>query len=116
MKRDDDCIRSLLLEAEADPSPFLLIPMHMSSSAEDIKRRYHATLLVDAGFFAQPGDSTYRLTNQGHDFLAAIRDDNAWRKIKEVAQSVGGFTLNMLMQAGINLLMAEASRRLGFAL
>lgn len=37
MKRDDDYIRALLFEAEETSEPYLLAPLAMSSSDEDLK-------------------------------------------------------------------------------
>ncbi|WP_347139490.1 hypothetical protein [Paracoccus sp. SSK6] len=53
MKRDDDFIRSLLFEAEESRQPFLLAPLHMNPSEEELKRHMHAKWLTDAGFFTR---------------------------------------------------------------
>ena len=90
MKRDDDFIRDLLLEAEADDGPYFTAPLNLSPSAEAQKRYVHAVLLTDAGFFAEVNDGMFRLTNQDHDYLAAIRDDGIWAKTREAAGKVGG--------------------------
>ena len=94
MRRDDDFIRELLLEAEGSNDPWIDAEVTIGTEGEwtNEKRHYHAQLLTDAGFFAvlprQPG--LFRLTNQGHDYLAAIRDDGIWAKTREAAGKVGG--------------------------
>lgn len=91
MRRDDDFIRALLLEAKASDETCIIALLTLNASSEDKKRYVHAQWLTDAGFFAPAGGKgTYRITNQGHDYLAAIRDDGVWAKTKAAAAKVGG--------------------------
>jgi hypothetical protein len=71
----DDYIRALLLEAEASDQMFIIVASHLAPNDEEKKRLVHTQWLCDAGFFAQVGKQTYRITNQGHDYLAAIRNE-----------------------------------------
>ena len=90
MRRDDDYIRELLLEAESSDELYLLAPLFLAPSPEDQKRHAHAVLLTDAGFFAKVNDGVFRITNQGHDYLASIRDDGIWTRTKAAAGKIGG--------------------------
>ena len=63
---------------------------------------------VDSGIF--------RLTNQGHDYLAAIRDDGIWQKTKEAASSAGGVGLGVMKDIAVAYVKQELSTRLGMAL
>ncbi len=93
MKRDDDFIRELLFEIEASDDPYLIADLVMSPSAEDLKRHMHAKWLSDAGLLLEENDGVFRITNQGHDYLAAIRDDGIWKKTKAAASRVPAFLM-----------------------
>jgi hypothetical protein len=102
MKRDDDFIRALLFEAESSDQD-LMIFEDLSPTLEDEKRKVHTLLLCDSGFFARNGQYRYRITNQGHDYLAVIRDDTIWKKTKEGAAKLGGGTLGMMRDLALAL-------------
>jgi DNA-binding transcriptional ArsR family regulator len=58
---------------------------------------------------SQPGSGgiTFRaLTWKGHDFLDCIRDPEAWRKARDVAEKSGGCSLDLLIEVA-----KELSRR-----
>lgn len=98
MKRDDDLIRTMLFDAEAqDDWRFLEVGGELlNPEPEENRRAYHAELLVDAGLVAEVGRGVYRLTNAGHDWLDAVRDDTIWRRTKAGAAKVGGVGLQMM--------------------
>lgn len=116
MKRDDDLIRDLLFEAEASDQPYLMAFMTMSPSEADLKRHMHAVWLSDAGFFQEVNDGVFRITNQGHDYLAAIRDDGVWQKTKEAASTAGGVGLGIMKDIAVAYVKQELSTRLGLSL
>lgn len=116
MKRDDDLIRDLLFEAEDSDEPYLLAVMSMNPSDTDLKRHMHAVWLSDAGFFQQVNDGVFRITNQGHDYLAVIRDDGVWKKTKEAASTAGGVGLSVMKDIAVAYVKQELSTRLGLAL
>ena len=116
MKRDDDLIRDLLFEAEASDQPYLLAVMTMNPSESDLKRHMHAVWLSDAGFFQEVNKGVFRITNQGHDYLAAIRDDGVWKKTKEAASTAGGVGLGIMKDIAVAYVKQELSTRLGIAL
>ena len=113
MKRDDDYIRDLLFEAEASDQPYLLAVLVMSPSEADLKRHMHAVWLSDAGFFQEVNKGVFRITNQGHDDLAAIRDDGIWKKTKAAASSAGGVGLGVMRDIAVAYVKQELSARLG---
>lgn len=98
MRRDDDLIRSLMFEAEAAADWRLVETgaIELNPSREVGRRAYHLMLLCDAGLFTQVSKDTFRLTNVGHDWLAAVRDDTIWTKTKEAAGKVGGASLQIM--------------------
>ena len=116
MKRDDDLIRDLLFEAEASKQPYLLAVMTLSPLDAELKRHMHATWLCDAGFFQEVNKGVFRITNQGHDYLAAIRDDGIWKKTKDAAATAGGVGLGIMKDIAVGYVKQELSTRLGIAL
>jgi hypothetical protein len=62
------------------------------------------------------GGHSYRLTNQGHDYIGAIKNETIWKKTKEGALQVGGVTLGMMKDIAIAYLKQEAAERLGLSL
>lgn len=109
MQRDDDMIRAILIEMESDPSPFKIYGLSLNPSPEQAKVYHHVCLLMDAGFVAVAQESrglpnVFRLTNAGHDFLAAARDDTIWKKIKEASAITGKAGLNILADVGVSYL------------
>ncbi|WP_172294197.1 DUF2513 domain-containing protein [Pseudoruegeria sp. HB172150] len=113
MKRDDDYIRELLFAAEAEDDPHVIAVKTLGADQEEVRRIYHIDLLSDAGLMVETGKGVFRLTNQGHDYIEAIRSDTVWKKTKEGAQAVGGATLNMMKDMAIAYLKKEAAEKLG---
>lgn len=116
MKRDDDFIRDLLFEAEASDQPYLVAVLVMNPSEVDLKRHMHAVWLSDAGFFQEVNNGVFRITNQGHDYLAAIRDEGIWQKTKMAASTAGGVGLSVMKDIAVAYVRQELSERLGIAL
>lgn len=109
MKRDMDAIRSILALLEAcDGQPDFRPLLTDAFTVRHLS--YHLYLIHDAGLAIGieqsnlgGGDFPFvlltHLTNAGHDFLEAARNDNQWHKAKEAAISSGaGLTLNILTQ------------------
>lgn len=116
MKRDDDYIRQLLLELEESNSLYLVAPLAMRASAEELKRHQHAELLCDAGFFEAVNKGIYRMTNQGHDYLEAVRSNVVWEKTKKGVASVGGATLGIVKDLAVAYLKQEVKAKTGIDL
>ena len=49
------------------------------------------------------------ITFTGHEFLNDIRDDNNWKKVKEIAKSVGAFSINMIAQIAVGVIQTNIS-------
>ena len=116
MRRDDEYIRQLLLEAEASSDLYEMALISSSSSPDDVKRHQHFELMVDAGLCQSVNNGVYRMTNQGHDYLNAIRDDGVWEKTKEGASQVGGVTLGIMKDIAVAYVKQELSGKLGLPL
>lgn len=103
MYRDDELLRRLMLDFE-DSDEFLLVHgLIHKDQAEGDRIYYHLKLLSDMGFLAEisEGQSIYRMTNAGHDFCKAVRDDKIWAKVKEALATVGGGTLGIMKDIGL---------------
>ena len=128
MKRDWDLIRSMMLlmetEEQADEQR---LKTEIDTHPENI-RNEHWALLIEAGLLegaiqrneyavgrVLPG----RITWAGHDFLAAIHDDNLWKKVtKSVKSSAGSMTLDILkevLQQASKAALKEGLRQIGVA-
>lgn len=117
MIRDDDYLREVLLEWEAEGEWLIAVPNHLGGSEEDRKYLGHVMLAVDAGLVAPVGKDTYRLTAQGHDYLDALRDEGIWSRTKQtVAETGGNATLSILQQIGLALLRKKISDHTGLDL
>ena len=107
MKRDNDLIRQILFEAEAHDSPFFLVTLSHSSDPDDLRRFEHARILCDAGLFERTSNEVYRITNDGHDFLASVRDDSNWKTVKSKA---GHLTLEAMKIVASKIVEAAVSK------
>ncbi|UWR40656.1 DUF2513 domain-containing protein [Phaeobacter inhibens] len=116
MKRNDDLLRELLFEFEADTGGLLHFRKFLSMPQEKIERNYHVSLLSDAGLVTQVSETGFRLTNMGHDYIEAIRSDTVWQKTKDGAAQVGGMTLGMMRDLAFAYLKQEAKEKLGISL
>src|SRR5690606_19796994 len=70
MRRDDELLRKLMLDFEAQDDPLLVHAQTLGADEEDQKIYYHLRLLADAGFLQETGRTggVFRMTNAGHDF------------------------------------------------
>lgn len=116
MKRDNDLLRALLLEIEASEDWHFPDPGAIGDDDEFGRRSYHCELLGDAGYLCSVG-VTWRLTNSGHDFLEAMRDEGIWKKTKDaVAQTGGNATLGIIKQIATAFLKKQINERTGLDL
>ncbi len=117
MKRDDEYLRQLLFEIEADAEGSFPVRNYMSMPPEVEKKNYHVELLRDAGHLTRVSTSSYRMTNAGHDFLDAIRSDSIWKQTKDaVAETGGNATLEIMKQLAVGYLKKRISEKTGIEL
>lgn len=116
MKRDYDFIRQIVLELEASDETVIIPAIVSDEAMQDEKLFYHVQLLQDAQLMKHQGNGQFRLTNQGHDFVEAIKSETIWKKTKDGALSVSGMTLAMVKDLAIAYLKQEAKKKLGIDL
>lgn len=116
MPRDDDLMRSLLIQIEESEGDHQIINKKLSRTEEEKKELYHLKLLRDQGFVKFEGD-TFRLTNSGHDFVQAIKDDTVWRKTKNaIAETGGSATIEIIKAVAVAYLKDQISKHTGLKL
>ena len=109
MKRDDDYIRELLVNYEAEGEWLLMMPGDvMGVPIEEWRERYHIELMMDIGLLTNFGEGTFRLTAAGHDFLDAIREDTNWNRTKAVAAKAGGAGLGLMRDIALGYIRQKA--------
>ncbi|MDT8346003.1 MAG: DUF2513 domain-containing protein, partial [Thermohalobaculum sp.] len=134
VRRNQDLSRALLLEMEARHVPYIEVCAFLTPTDEERERHYHLHLLADAGLISvqderrfyindeMPNEdgrtysrsTVYRLTNAGHDYLEAIRDENIWDKTKAVVSETGGnATLEIIKALATAFLKKKISQHTG---
>lgn len=104
LKLDFDIVRKLLLYIEENVyrNNFLMLSSYNNDTEEEI---YAAIKLHEAGFIDAHInkfiDGNIRIivrsiTWNGHEFLDNIRPETSWKKTKNIAQKIGGASLNIL--------------------
>lgn len=117
MKRDMDLFRSISLELEAKKNVY---PNKVEIEGyEQSLISYHVALLKDAGLIDDYEDTTpfggpleywpSRLTNEGHEFLEASRDETIWKKGKSIVIEKGSsaFLLPILKEVLVGLIRQQ---------
>lgn len=109
MRRDDDLLRQLMLDMEADPEPQKIFVLTLDADDEDRDTYFHLRLLADEGFLEESGKygGVFRMTNKGHDFCAAVRSDTVWGQTKQVAAQVSGVSLSILKDIAVGIVREQ---------
>ncbi|TXN40690.1 DUF2513 domain-containing protein [Methylobacterium sp. WL30] len=126
MKCDMDLVRNILLALEAEPQkPSSASLRDDLGEAEPHQVADHIRLMEDAGLVtcirSAPLASHWRcqnidLTWEGHDFLDTVRDPEVWKRTKDGASKMGGWTFGLLKDLGTAYLKHVAKERLGLDL
>lgn len=125
MRLNPDCIRAILLTVEEkcdfttaweyqkdNLDSQYLVPFTHEEIAYHIKQCSASSLINGVHYY--DGGATILimdLTPVGHQFLADIRKDTTWNKTKEIAQTVGSESLDVLKQiaSGVIATMVQAA-------
>ncbi len=111
MRRDDDALRQILLDTERGEDWRVLVYKTSDMSNEENKFSYNVQLLCDAGFMTQSSQHVFRMTNQGHDYLDAIRDEGIWNNTKQLVTDTGGnATLEIMKSLAIGFLKKKIEK------
>lgn len=102
--RDMELLRELLFEIEGGGG------VRELGGWSDDALRDHLRLLIEAGLLAgsaAPGGEVVfsRLTWAGHDFLAAVRHDGVWARVRaRLAEAGGGLAFEAVKHLALSLL------------
>ena len=128
MRRDLDLVRALLLKLEAvDIAPG---EMDMVDPDDEVvavegyeadQIAHHLVWLLEAGLVVGEDPFTgsigfRRVSCQGADFLDTVRDPEVWKRTKDGASKMGGWTFGLLKDLGTAYLKHVAKERLGLEL
>ena len=124
MRLNPECIRDILLAVEE-----VCDIKHCFDSISDIEKisgnytrdeiAYHARQCDLAGMFfrfSRDFDGNWLvidLTPKGHEFLANIREDRIWNKVKTVSSTVGSKSLNAISQIASSVISEIIKSQLG---
>ena len=117
MKRDMSLIRELLMYVEQQPADGVIQQVLVPDGIDPGTVGEHIELLIERGLVEgeviDPRSPSFaskrRLTWEGHDFLAAIRNDTVWRKILAKARELGdSLTLEVAKELGKTYLLELA--------
>ncbi len=112
MRLNPDCVRDILLVVEelSDGQHGIDFDFHQPVSYERLSKYsnnelwYHVRQCDMSGYFTPvswylSGDcAIFDLSPKGHQFIADIRSDSVWNKVKSNAAKIGVFSLNALAQ------------------
>lgn len=121
MKLNPDCIRDILFAVEENTGfqKVMSIDEEDYTQYQQLKKykyeevAYHVVQCNLSGYFvdfAARIDDSYMivdLTPKGHEFLADIRSDTNWKKIKETALKVGSFSLGVLADIAKKIISSQ---------
>lgn len=123
MKLNPDCIRDILFVVENNATysndvseETIFKELDSKYPREEIL--YHVRQCEHSGLFLKVvhyfgGFSIQDLSPYGHQFINDIRQDNNWSKTKEIAKSVGSFSLDVLKDISSQVITNLISNQLG---
>ena len=117
MKLDIDCLRDILLTVEENTGYHEYMTVSEMSINYDLLKKYDGNKvmyhiiqsakanLIDAEQVDLAGNIMIKdLTPYGHKFIANIRENSNWNKVKKIANEVGTTSLEAIMQIAINVI------------
>jgi hypothetical protein len=113
MQRDLDLIRDILLQVEKLPCPAHWYEIAIPGRSRE-QLCYHAKLAHDAGLIEArflTGSTIFtvhRLTNEGHEFLDAARENTIWKRAKETVASSTGILTVVAPKTALTLIVQKA--------
>lgn len=125
MRLNPDCIRDILLTAEEHTGYGKFMDYNLESEYERLKQYCHeevmyhikqcelSGLLTKVTYFLGGNCLIHDISPAGHEFLANIRQDNNWNKTKEIAKSVGSYSLSALSKIASEVIAKIINSKLG---
>jgi len=121
VKLDIDYIKRILSELEDSDDWLVVGPDDADTACSDVQKRvYHFLLMEDAGLVVclRPAEDrrsltneAFRMTFQGHEYLATIRDEGIWADTKNLVRETGGnASLEIIKAIAVGLLRKKISQ------
>lgn len=121
MKLNPDCIRDVLLTVEENTGFHTVMEIDEDNYTQyqQLKKykyeevAYHIIQCNLSGYFtdfAARIDDSYMIVDlspKAHEFIANIRSDTNWKKIKEKALVVGSFSMSVLADIAKNFILSQ---------
>ncbi len=126
MRIDNDCVRDILFTIEETSnfkeSCYMIGAFNRYPKLEKYnepgKILYHVRYLAMKNMIYLPDkkiSDSYDLTPDGHEFLANIREENNWKKIKNISSSIGFASLKIVSAIAEGVATAAINQQLGFS-
>lgn len=125
MRISNECIRDILFTIEENSD--FENACYMSGARKKYPRlekyeggeiAYHLRYLEMKGLIFKPDSrltTSYDLKPDGHEFLANIRDNNNWNKIKSISSNIGFASLKVVSAIAEGVATAAINQQLGFS-
>ncbi len=121
MKLNPDCVRDVLLAVEENTGVHAVMEIDEDdyTQYQQLKKykyeevAYHIVQCNLNGYFtdfAERIDNSYMIVDlspKAHEFIANIRSDTNWKKIKEKALTIGSFSLSVLADIAKKIILSQ---------
>ena len=121
MKLNPDCVRDVLLAVEENTGVHAVMEIDEDdyTQYQQLKKykyeevAYHIVQCKLNGYFtdfAERIDNSYMIVDlspKAHEFIANIRSDTNWKKIKEKALTIGSFSLSVLADIAKKIILSQ---------
>ncbi len=125
MRIDNECVRDILFTIEEISDSKHGCYMRTSkdqypklSKYDNNTLQYHLNYLSKKKMIFNPDSSdknSYDLMPEGHEFLANVREDNNWKKIKGISSSIGFASLKVVSAIAEGVATAAINQQLGIS-
>ncbi|NQG98452.1 DUF2513 domain-containing protein [Streptococcus suis] len=123
MKLNPDCIRDILFVVEENATFSTeveqeLLLEKMPANYTNAEILYHVRQCEHSGLFLKVthyfgGFTIQDLSPRGHQFINDIRKDTNWKKTKEIANSVGSTSLDVIKDISAQVISNLISKQFG---
>lgn len=114
MRLNPDCVRDILLSIEKTTS-YHTSWRYTGETISGLEKYtgeevfYHLRQCDEAGMLLEPywatrAFQTKDISPKGHEFLANIRDDSVWNKVKETSKKISAYSLKALVSISGNVI------------
>lgn len=126
MRIDNECVRDILFTIEETSTFEIACRMIETDKYPRLKKYdidkidYHIRYLKLKGLIFNPDPhplsaDNYDLMPDGHEFLANVREDSNWNKIKGLSSSIGFASLKAISAIAEGVATAAINKQLGFS-